>query len=157
MTHPEENREKLVDLAYRRSSDVLQAQASIASASDQRALVFATLSVAAAALVFSTLKDNGNEVLAQGTAVFFCISAVFTTISAAPGRLFIAGSKAALLKSTIDSDTSYHSALYGLALNNDEYIDQNEHSAKWRAHCYRFSVALFLVGVSLTLFGFLAG
>ena len=155
MTHQNDNREKLVELAYKRSSDVLQAQAAIASASDQRALVFATLSVAAAALVFSALTKGDEIFYAQGAAIFFCVSAVFTTFSASPGALYSAGSKAALLKTSIEADTPYDSALLGLCNNNDEYIDSNERAAQWRAHSYRFAMLLFIFGVAMSLVGFL--
>ena len=151
----DENREKLVELAYKRSNDVLQAQAAIANATDQRALVFATLSIAAAALVFNALNKGDGVFFAKGAAIFFCVSAACTTISASPGSLYPAGSKASLLTPSINADISYSAALLGLANNNDEYIDANEKGAKWRAHFYRFAILLFGVGVGFSLLGFL--
>ena len=157
MTHPNENQERLLELAYSRSKDALQAQATFATSADQRSLVFSTLSVAAAATVFGSLKDTSGASLATGSSLFFCLSALCGAVSAVPGRLYTSGAKAAELTDLLDTETSYASALLGLCKNNDVYIAKNENSARLRAHFYRFAVFLFLFGVGLSLVGFMQG
>lgn len=154
MTNPPENKERLVELAYRRSIERLQLQAEVANFADQRSLVFATLSIASAALVFGALKETSSENSAIGAAIFFCLAAAVSATAAMPGKVYSAGSKAAEIRHAIDQDIVFASVLLGLCENNDFYIDRNEQTAKTRAHMYRFSILLFLVGVTLSLFGF---
>ncbi|WP_297537273.1 hypothetical protein [Roseovarius sp.] len=134
--------------------DTLQTQALIANAADQRSLVFATLSTAAAAIVFGALEKANNINLAIGTAIFFCLAAVFAAIAALPGKVYLAGSKASEIRHAIDEDTDYQAVLLGLCENNDSYIDHNENLAATRAHIYRFAVFLFVVAVLIALVGF---
>ena len=157
MTHPNENQERLLDLAYSRSKDALQAQATLATSSDQRSLVFSTLSVAAAATVFGSLKDTTGASLATGSSLVFCLSAFCGAVSAVPGKLYTSGAKASEITDLVETEISYASALLGLCKNNDVYIAANESSARQRAHVYRFAVFLFLIGVGFSLVGFMQG
>ncbi len=154
MTQSTENQIKLVKLAYSRSSATLQAQATIASASDQRALVFSTLSVAAAALVFGALSQPTGSFAAIGAAVLFCFAALLSAVSAMPGKLHGFTSKYSELRDAVERDLNIESVLVGLCSNNDEYLEKNEQEAVWRAHCYRFAVFVFLIGVSWSLISF---
>lgn len=154
MSLPSDNQTLLVELAYKRSMDTLQTQALIANAADQRSLVFATLSTASAAIVFGALEQANTIELAIGTAVFFCLAAVFAAIAALPGKVYLAGSKSSEIRHAIDENTDYNAVLLGLCENNDLYIDHNEKLAATRAHIYRFAVVLFLVAVLIALAGF---
>ena len=156
MTTDPDNSTKLVELAYKRSCDALQAQASIASASDQRALVFSTLAIAAAALVYNALKDGEASGSGVGASMFFCASALASAFSAAPGRIYSNGAKADELEEFIQDDTPYTKVLYGISKNNSHYIDENEKPAKLRAVFYRLGLVLFAVGGLIALFGFFA-
>jgi hypothetical protein len=151
MSLPSDNQTLLVELAYKRSMDTLQTQALIANAADQRSLVFATLSTASAAIVFGALEQANTIELAIGTAVFFCLAAVFAAIAALPGKVYLAGSKSSEIRHAIDD---YNAVLLGLCENHDLYIDHNEKLAATRAHIYRFAVVLFLVAVLIALAGF---
>lgn len=154
MTKPTENQLALVGLAYSRSKDSLQAQSVIASAADQRALVFSTLSIAAAALVYGALNQHGEATSAIGTSVFFCLSSLSAAISALPGRLHGFTSKYNEMSNSVEFDRPLEEVLVGLCANNDEYLDLNERSASWRAHFYRFAVFVFLFGACWSLVGF---
>ena len=153
MTDSEKNQHRLVDLAYERSSEMLRIQAEIANVTDQRALVFATLSVAAGALVFDALNSNSGLFYAIGPALFFCLAAFFATFSAIPGKLHTSGSRYIELQKAVDESKPFVSVVVGLCQNNDVYIAANERAARWRAHCYRFAICLFIVGLALTLMG----
>ena len=148
------NQEKLIDLAYKRSVATLQAQAAIAAASDQRALVFSTLSVAAATLVFGALNRPSADISAAGAAVLFCISALASAVSAVPGKLHGSTSRYTELSELIQQDHAFANVLVGICSNNDKDLEENEKSAVWRSHAYRFSVFVFLIGVVWSLVSF---
>ncbi|MEQ5827993.1 hypothetical protein J3456_11565 [Sulfitobacter sp. NFXS29] len=150
-----DNAKTLIELSYSRCYDRLQLQASIASAADQRALVSSTLSIAAAALVFGALADAGSIFLRIGSAVFFSGAALFSSLSAMPGKLYSAGGTASELEKAIDDDADYHGVLLGFCQNFDLDIAENEKTASTRAHLYRFAILLFTIGIGLALVAFL--
>jgi len=151
-----ENQEQLISLVYARTSARLESQLQIATANDQRSLVFATISIAAAAVIFGSLKGSNVVFFAQGSAAFLCVSAFFSACAALPQKMFTSGSKSMELREFIDCDSSFNEVLLGLSENNDGYINNNEFAAKLRTDIYKFSVVLFLVGILIALGGFLA-
>ena len=148
------NQMKLIDLAYTRSCQRLDTQQEIANASDQRALVFSTLSIASSALIFGALNSASGKACAVGSAVFFGVAALSSALSALPQKQYSTGSHAKDLEESIKDDTNEYKVLRGLCVNNDEYIDFNEGRAGARAHFYRFGIFAFIVGILISAIGF---
>ena len=151
-----ENQRKLIDLAYTRSCMRLEAQQQIANASDQRSLVFASLSIAAAALIFSAFESLSERFFSVGSALFFSLAAFSAALSALPQKHYSPGSHARDLETFIQNDTAEHSVLLGLNKNNDADADSNEVSARCRAHLYRFGIFSFILGIIIAAIGFIS-
>ena len=149
-----DNQKRLIELAYTRSCLRIDAQQEIANSSDQRALVFSTLSIAAAALIFGSLNTQQVREFAIGSALLFGLAALSSALSALPQTQYSTGSHAKDLGQSIQEDTNEHMILMGLSSNNDGYIDFNEASARRRAHFYRFGVFVFIAGVLVAALGF---
>ena len=148
------NQKKVSELIYQRTTMRLDAQSSFASSADQRSLVFATLSIAAGALVFSALENSTSNQPAAISAFFFSLAAAFSSLAAVPQKFFTAGSSASELSDLANQDFDFHEILLGLAHNNDQYIDHNELGARLRGHIYRLSIVFFLFGISASLWGY---
>ncbi|MFG6592070.1 hypothetical protein [Sulfitobacter sp. 1A12157] len=113
-----------------------------------------TLSIAAAALVFGALADSENSFLRIGSALFFSGAALFSSLSAMPGKLYSAGGTASELREAINDNANYHDVLLVLCENFDLDIADNEKTASKRAHLYRFAKVLFAIGISLAICAF---
>jgi hypothetical protein len=144
-----ENQAELIREAYRRSEKRLEAQLSVATAFDQRSYVLATVAIAAAAFVSTVLARTGLPGLVTGASLFFTGCALCAAISALPQALFTAGSRSAELARFIDEDHTAILVLYGLAANNDKYIERNDRAATVRVGVYRLAVVLFCFGLVL--------
>jgi hypothetical protein len=144
-----ENQAELIREAYRRSEKRLEAQLVVATAFDQRSYVLATVSIASAALVSTVLAQTGLSGLLAGAALFFAASALLAALSALPQPIFTAGSKAAELEQLINDDHPAVLVIYGLAINNDKYIDRNDFSAGLRVKVFGLAVTLFCIGLVL--------
>ena len=152
--HVSENQKRLIELAYNRSCLRLDTQQEIANSSDQRSLVFSTLSIAAAALIFGSLNVPTSRAFAVGAALLFGVAALSSALSALPQKQYSAGSHAKDLDKAILEDINEYKVLRGLCTNNDEYIEFNETRARTRAHFYRFGIFVFIVGVVVAAMGF---
>ena len=146
-----DNNQVLIELAYSKSKERLEAQLQIALSCDQRSLVFSTLSIAAAALIFRA--DDGLDSFFTGAAVFYCLGSIFAAFSAFPQKQYLNGSHGKDLRGAIEADSPYHGVLLGLVANNDWCIDQNESLSIARNRFYRFAIFLFLIASVLVLLG----
>jgi hypothetical protein len=148
-----ENQEKLILEAYRRTENRLVVQAEFAIASDQRALVLATVSVALAAVIAALSQGTDSSRLLIGSTLLLSVSSLFAILAAWPQGMKTSGSKYAELKREIESNQRYVDVVAGLCLNNDDYIDFNERRAVFRSHLYRLAIVLSALGMFLAVIG----
>jgi hypothetical protein len=139
--------------AYRRSEKRLENQQALAIAFDARSLLHAAVTVAILAYVVSNIDVGVAGDFFKGAAIFLTVSVICAAASAAPTRLYTAGSAHAELSALIDAGAPELAVIKGLAENNDRYIVRNDFAANLRVSIYRISTIFLVIGLMLSLVG----
>lgn len=139
--------------AYRRSEKRLENQQALAIAFDARSLLHAAVTVALLAYAVTNVNVGAAGFFFKGASLFLTASVILAAISAAPTRLYTAGSAHSELSALIDQGAPELGVITGLAENNDRYIARNDFAANIRVSVYRLSSLFLVLGLMLSLIG----
>lgn len=145
------NLDRLNEEAYRLSEKRLDVQLTTALAADARAMAFAGICLAAAAVLGGLAEDSASPVLMLTGASLFGVAALFAGYSARPVDFHMSGARFSDLQEDIDKDQGYNAVIRQMGGFLDNQIDKNDQILNGNSKLFLRSFVISIIGVALAV------
>ncbi|UWQ95477.1 hypothetical protein K3728_17680 [Rhodobacteraceae bacterium M385] len=146
-----ENLNRLYEEAYRLSEKRLQVQLTAALAADARAMAFAGICLAAAAVLGGLAKDAANPILLLSGAFLLGLAAFVAGFSARPIDFHMPGAKFSDLEDDFANDEDYYLVIKQLGGFADRRSVQNDQKLSLNSRLFHFALILAVIGVGVAV------
>lgn len=143
-----DNIDKLYQEAYRLSEKRLEAQQASAMAADTRAMAFAGICLAAAAVLGGLAKDASSPVMLLVGAFLLGLGAFLSGYSARPVDFFMPGAKFSDLQEDIDNDEDFHTVITQLGGFADSHSETNHAIMTKNANMFQWALWIAVAGIA---------
>ena len=147
----EQVRRELLSEAVRLAETRLKSQQQFAIASDQRSLVLAGISIAAATLLIGYILPSAEKIYVLISAGLFSVSSVTAVLSARPQPMYAVGASFSSLEPLALRGESFEDVLLGLGRNLEVAAKENSKARYKAANIYNVSIGFFSLGAFFLL------
>jgi hypothetical protein len=145
------NQQRLVCEAYRLSELRLAAEFTASQSADQRAMAFAGIMVAAAAVLAGIIDPASPDGPLVGAAFLFLLSAVLAGTSARPILLYVPGSHYRNFLNDIARDHDFYKSMGEMGEFNDAGSAENTAKMKKNSTLLEISFAIGVLGAAIAV------
>ncbi len=146
-----DNLERLYHEAYRLSEKRLEVQQATALAADSRAMAFAGICLAAAAVLGGLASGASSPVLLLTGAFFLGFAALLSGYSARPVDFYMPGARYSDLSEDITGNVDMQTVMAQLGKFADDHSDSNDKVLGHNAKLFNIALIIAVFGVALAV------
>lgn len=145
------SRNKIIAEAYRLSEKKLETQMNLAISSDQRAVTFSGILIAAVAIQVSLSTTGEIDIYNNLAIVFFVLAAGFSAFVARSTKITATGMKFSDFEDDIKDSRSYEDAISQLGAHYDDALGENLRLITMNGRLFNVSLIFAACGLVLTV------
>lgn len=146
-----DNLDRLYQEAYRLSEKRLEAQQASAMAADTRAMAFAGICLAAAAVLGGLAKDASSPILLLIGAFLLGVGAFLSGYSARPIDFYMPGAKFSDLQEDIDNNVDFHTVIKQMGGFADDHSEANDKELASNAKIFQWALWIAVAGIAVAV------